>query len=224
MFIWKMSFKWQFFCNSGKSVLYAPCGSCFVSKFCIWSAVSSTDVGEFMQESNQKENFTGTTIKCHYIYIMQHILLHFQKWPLWGALEIRVFKIWQKGFHVLMASSFRQVLQTYPEICNFCSAIQYKASKKQPVGSVHELSADSSETVFDKAHFIINSHIFLQPLALSKHTFPPSESFVPHSPRQNNFQIPSPLDTSKTDLVCIFSSILNLSLANQKNSIIKCWK
>ena len=79
-------------------------------------------------------------------------------------------------------------------------------SKKQPVGSVHEVLADLSEIVFDEAHFIVK---FLQPLALPRHTFPQSESFVPHSPKQNIFQNSSPLDTSETALVCIFSSILN---------------
>ena len=88
---------------------------------------------------------------------------------------------------MLIASSLRNVLQTYSELCIFCSAIQYAASKKQPVGSAHKVSADSSEIVFDEAHFTVNLHSFLQPLALPRHTFPPSESFVPHSPRQNNF-------------------------------------
>ena len=50
----------------------------------------------------------------------------------------------------------------------FCSIV---VSKKQPVGSAHELLAESSETVFDEAHFIVNLHSFLQPLALSRHTF-----------------------------------------------------
>ena len=83
---------------------------------------------------------------------------------------------------MLMASSLRQVLQTYSEICIFCSAIQYIVSKKQPVGSAHEVLAESLETVFDEAHFIVNLHNFLQPLTLPKHTFPPSEPFVPHPP------------------------------------------
>ena len=78
-----------------------------------------------------------------------------------------------------MAGSLRQVLQIYSEICLFCSAIQYIVSKKQPVASTHEVLAESSETVFDEAHFIVNLHSFLQLLALSRHTFPPSESFVP---------------------------------------------
>ena len=109
-----------------------------------------------------------------------------------------------RGFPVLMAGSLRQGLQTYSEICLFCSAIQYIVSKKQPVGSAHEVLAESSETVFDEAHFIVNLHSFLQPLALSRHTFLPSESFVPHPPRQNNVQNFSPLDTSETALACIF--------------------
>ena len=82
-----------------------------------------------------------------------------------------------------MAGSLRQVLQTYSEICLFCSAIQYIVSKKQPVGGAHEVLAESSsETVFDEAHFIVNLHSFLQPLALFRHSFPPSKSFVPIPP------------------------------------------
>ena len=50
---------------------------------------------------------------------------------------------------MLMASYLRQVLQTYAEICIFCSAMQYIVSKKQPVGSAHEVLVESSETVFD---------------------------------------------------------------------------
>ena len=78
-----------------------------------------------------------------------------------------------------MAIFLRQVFQTYSEICIFCSVIQYIRTKKQPVGSVHEVLAESLETVFDEAHFKFNLHIFLQPFALSGQTFPPSESFVP---------------------------------------------
>ena len=123
--------------------------------------------------------------------------------------EILVFKISQKDkgriFTVLMASSFKTILQTYSDIRIFCSVIQYIVSKK------HEVSGDSSEIIFDEAHFIVNLQSFLQPLALPWHTFPQIESFVPHSPRQNNFQNSSPLDASETALVCIFSSILNHS-------------
>ena len=41
---------------------------------------------------------------------------------------------------MLMASSLKQVLQTYSELCIFSSAIQYIVSKKQPVGSAHEIN------------------------------------------------------------------------------------
>ena len=110
-----------------------------------------------------------------------------------------------------MASFLRQVFETSSETCIFCSAIQYIVSKKQSVGSAHEVLAESLKTVFDEAHFIliVNLHNFLQSLDLPRHTFPLSESFVPHPPRQNNFQNFSPVDTSETALVCIFSSILN---------------
>ena len=67
-----------------------------------------------------------------------------------------------------MDSSLRQVLLTYSEICIFCSAIQYIVCKKQPMGSTHEVLAESLETVFDEAHFIVNLYNFLQPLALPK--------------------------------------------------------
>ena len=69
---------------------------------------------------------------------------------------------------MLMAGSLRQVLQVNSEICIFCSAIQYIVSKKQPVGSAHEVSVDSSEIFFDKAHFIVNLHSFLQLLVLPR--------------------------------------------------------
>ena len=112
---------------------------------------------------------------------------------------------------MLIVSYLRQVLQTYSEIRIFCTAIQYVVPRKLPLGSAHEVSVNSSEIVFDEAHFIVNLHIFLQPLALPRHTFLQSESFVPHSTRQNNLQNPSPLDTSETASLCIFSSILNNS-------------
>ena len=95
-------------------------------------------------------------------------------------LEAAVFF---QGFPVLIASFLRQVLQTYSEICIFCGAIQYIVSKKQPVGSAHEVLVESSKTFFDEAHFIVNLHSFLGPLALPQHTFPPSEPFVPPSPQ-----------------------------------------
>ena len=91
-----------------------------------------------------------------------------------------------------MASSLRQVLQTYPETCFCCSVIQYIVSKKQPVRSAHEVLAESLETAFDEAHFIVNLHNFFQSLALPRHTFPSSEPFVPHPPGRT---------TSKTALL-----------------------
>ena len=106
-----------------------------------------------------------------------------------------------------MAGSW-QVLQVNSEICIFCSATQYIVSKKQPAGSAHDVSADSSETVFDEAHFIANL-VPSNPYPSPRHTISPSESFGPHFPRQNNFQNSFYLDTSKTALVSIFSSILN---------------
>ena len=44
----------------------------------------------------------------------------------------------------------------------------------QPVESSHEVLAKSLETVFDdEAHFLVNLHNFIQPLALPRHPFPP---------------------------------------------------
>ena len=105
---------------------------------------------------------------------------------------------------MLMAGSLRQVLQVNSEICIFCSAIQYIVSKKQPAGSAHEVLADSSEIVFDEAHFIANL-VSSNPYPSPRHTISPSELFGPHLPRQNNFQNSSLLDTSKTVLLRIFS-------------------
>ena len=73
-------------------------------------------------------------------------------------LEIAIFF---QGFPVLMVTSFRQVLQTYSEICIFFSAIQCIVSKKQPVGSVHEVLAGSLEIAFDEDQFTVNLHNFL---------------------------------------------------------------
>ena len=95
-----------------------------------------------------------------------------------------------RGFPVLMARSLRKVLQTYSEICNFCSAIQYIVSKKQPVGSAHEVLAESLETVFDEAHFIVNLHDFLQPLAIHRHTSPQVSHLSPISPGRTTSKTP----------------------------------
>ena len=130
-------------------------------------------------------------------------------------LEMLEVAIFSQGFARVNGQFFETILQTYSEICISCRAIQYILSNKQPVGSSHEVSADSSKIVYDEANFIVNLHSFLQPLAYPSYTFSPSESFVPHSPRQNNLQNSSPLDTSETAL--IFSSILNHSQANQNN-------
>ena len=63
------------------------------------------------------------------------------------------------------------------------------------MGSAHEVLAESLETVFDETHSIVNLHNFLQSLALSRHTFPPSEPFVPH-PLQAE-QLPKLLSSRK---------------------------
>ena len=62
----------------------------------------------------------------------------------------------QGFFFVSIASSFRQVLQIYSEICIFCSMIQYIVSKKYLVRSAHKVLVESLETVLDgEAHFIV---------------------------------------------------------------------
>ena len=86
-----------------------------------------------------------------------------------------------------MASSLRQALQIY--FVQFNTKCLDTASGK----CTHEVLAESLETVFDEAHFIVNLHNFIQPLDLLMHTIPPSEPFVP---RQSNFQNSSPLDIS----------------------------
>ena len=83
-----------------------------------------------------------------------------------------------------MASSLRQVLQTYSEICIFCRAIQYILSKKEPVWSAHELLAESLGTAFDdETHFTVNLHNFLQLLALARNPFSPKWAISPRSPQ-----------------------------------------
>ena len=93
--------------------------------------------------------------------------------------------IFFQGFHVL-----RQVLQTYSEICIFCSAIQYIVPKKQPVGKAHDVLVESLETVFDEAQFIVNLNSFLQPLALSWHSFPNVSHLSPNPPGRTTFKTP----------------------------------
>ena len=80
-----------------------------------------------------------------------------------------------------MAGSW-QVLQVNSEICIFCSATQYIVSKKQPAGSAHDVSADSSEIVFDEAHFIANL-VPSNPYPSPRHTISPSESIWPPFPQ-----------------------------------------
>ena len=104
-------------------------------------------------------------------------------------LEILEAAIFFQGLSCVNGYFF-QVLQTYSEICIFCSVIQYVVSKKQPMGSVHEVLVESLENVFDKSHFIVNLHSFHKSLALPRKIFSPSESFVPHHRRHNNFQNP----------------------------------
>ena len=135
-----------------------------------------------------------------YLCIMQYnIFFHISRRGHCEVLqEILVFKIQQKdeaavffqGFpHVdgqFFKTSFADIFRNI--IFLQCNSI-YKGSKvQQPVGSAHEVLTDSSETAFDEAHIIVNQQSFLQSPALPRYTVPPSESFVPYSPRQKNFQ------------------------------------
>ena len=88
------------------------------------------------------------------------------------CLEMLEAAVFFRGLPVLMASSLRQLLQTYSEICNFCSAIRHIVSKKQPVRSAHEVSVDSSETFFDKAHFIVDLQLPPAPSPPQAHLSP----------------------------------------------------
>ena len=126
----------------------------------------------------------------------KYLFLKYRRKVRAGFLEMLETAIFFQGFAHVNGWFFNTILQTHSEICNFCSSIQYIV----PKNSQPEVHMKCQRT--------------LQKLSLMKlirHTFPPSESFVPHSPRQNNFQNSSPLDTSETALVCIFSWILNNS-------------
>ena len=85
-----------------------------------------------------------------------------------------------------MVSPLRQVLQTYSEIFNFlyCDLI-YSVQNSQ-----WEVLAESLETVFDEAHFIVNFHNFLQPLALPRHTFPQVSHLSHIPPVRTTFKTP----------------------------------
>ena len=104
-----------------------------------------------------------------------------------GFLEMLEAAIFFQGFARVNGQFFKTILQTYSDMCIFCSAIQYIVSKKQPLGIALQVSADSSEIVFDESHFMVKLHSFLQPLLLPRYTFPPSEAFVPHSPQVEQF-------------------------------------
>ena len=62
-------------------------------------------------------------------------------------------------------------------------------SAKQSLGSVLKVLAESLKSIFDEVHFIVNLHSFHLPPALFRQSCPPRiQTFVPHPPRQNNFQ------------------------------------
>ena len=73
--------------------------------------------------------------------------------------------------------------ETYLEICIFCSAVQCIVSKKQPVGSAHEVLAESLETTFDEAYLQLICIVSSNPQPSPATPFPPSESFISHPPQ-----------------------------------------
>ena len=150
-----------------------------------------------------------------YLCIMQYsIFFHISRSGHCEVLqEILVFKIWQKyeaavffqGFAHVNGQFFKtRFADIFRNIIFLQFSSIYKGSKKQPVGSAHEVLTDSSEIAFDEAHIIVNQQSFLQSPALPRCTVPPSELFVPYFPRQKNSQNSSPLDISEKASVCIF--------------------
>ena len=65
-----------------------------------------------------------------------------------------------RGFPVLMASSLGHFCRHTPIyaffVVRFNIYVRYSMSKKQPVGSAHEVPVNSSEIFFDEAQFILN--------------------------------------------------------------------
>ena len=79
-----------------------------------------------------------------------------------------------------MASSFREVLETYSEICIFVLQFNIQC----PRNSQWEVLAEFVETFFDdKAHVIVNFHNFFQPLALLRHPLTPKLAISLPSPQ-----------------------------------------
>ena len=82
----------------------------------------------------------------------KYLFLKYRRKVRAGFLEMLETAIFFQGFAHVNGWFFNTILQTHSEICIFCSSIQYMVPKKQPAGSAHEVSADSSEIIFDEAH------------------------------------------------------------------------
>ena len=75
--------------------------------------------------------FPGVTIvKCSKKYLFLKYGRKIRRAKFLEMLEVAIFF---RGFPVLMASSLRLVLQTYSEICIFCSVIQYSVEETASV-------------------------------------------------------------------------------------------
>ena len=98
----------------------------------------------------------------------KYLFLKYRRKVRAGFLEILETAIFFHGFAHVNGWFFKTLLQTYSEICIFCSSIQYIVSKKQAVGSAHELSTDSSESSLMK---------------LIRHTFLPKWVVCPPFPQ-----------------------------------------
>ena len=100
-------------------------------------------------------------------------------------------------FQTSFAEIFRNMLFLQ---CDF----QYIVSKNQPVGSAHEVLAESLKTVYhDEAHFIVNLHNFLHPYPSLDTPFPTNEPFLQHSPGRTTSKT-LPLQTHQKKPQCIY--------------------
>ena len=130
-----------------------------------------------------------------------------------------------KGLPMSMAGSFRQVLQTYSEICFFVVRFNIQCPRNSH-WEVLEVQMKYWQNLWKLS---LMMKLILQLICIISSNpqpspgtpFPQMSHFSLHTPKQNNFQNSSLLDTSETALVCIFSSISNHRQENQKSSIIK---
>ena len=136
-------------------------------------------------------------------------------------LEMLEAAIFFNSFPELMASYFRQVLQTYSEICFFLVQFNIQC----PRNSQWEVHMKYWQNLWKLSLMI---QLILQLICIISSNpqpspgtpFPQMSHFSPMPPGRTTSKTPL-LYTSETALLCIFSSILNHRQENQKNSIIK---